>query len=111
VCQDIADTLDKEVGIDAIIIDFSKAFDLVHFNRLLTKLAASGVDLGVVVWLREFLVSRIQRVRVGGRLSKEVKQTQDVPQGSVLGPLMFLMYVNRIWRTLTRVSDPSRTTV
>jgi hypothetical protein len=66
VCQDIADFLEKGVGIDAIIIDFSKAFDLVPFCRLLTKLAASGVDSRAVVWVREFLVSRTQRVRVGG---------------------------------------------
>ena len=44
VCQDIADSLDEGVSIDAIIIDFSKAFDLVPHDRLLTKLAASGVD-------------------------------------------------------------------
>ena len=42
-CQDIADSLDEGVGIDAIILDFSKAFDLVPHDRLLTKLAASGV--------------------------------------------------------------------
>jgi len=52
VCQDIADSVDESVGIDAIIIDFSKAFDLVPHDRLLTKLAASGVDSSVVVWER-----------------------------------------------------------
>ena len=52
VCQDIADSLDEGVGIDAIIIDFSKAFDLVLHYRLLTKLAASGVYSRLVVWLQ-----------------------------------------------------------
>ena len=56
-------------------IDFSKAFDLVPHDQLLTKLAASGVDSRVVVWVREFLVGHTQRVRVGGHLSKEVKVT------------------------------------
>ena len=74
-CQDIADSLDEGVGIDAIIIDFSKAFELVPHNRLLMKLAASGVDSRVVVWVTEFLVGRTQRIRVGGQLSKEVKGT------------------------------------
>jgi len=67
VCQDIADSLDNGDKIDAIIIDFSKAFDLVPHGRLLTKIANSGVDSKVVVRIREFLLGRTQRVRVGGR--------------------------------------------
>ena len=54
-CEDIADFLDEWVSIDAITIDFSKAFDLVPHDRLLTKLAVTGVDSSVVVWEREFL--------------------------------------------------------
>jgi len=58
VCQDIADSLGEGFGIDAVIIDSSKAFDLVPHDRLLTKLEALGVDSRVVVWVREFLVGR-----------------------------------------------------
>jgi len=65
----------RGVGVNAIIIDFSKAFDLVPHDRVLTKLAVSGVDSRVVVCVREFLVGRTQRVRVGGQLPKEVKVT------------------------------------
>jgi len=100
VCQDIADSLDEGVDIDAIIIDFSMVFDLVPRDRLLTKLAASGVDSRVVVWVREFLVGRTQTVKVGGQLSKEAKIISDVPQGSVLGSLLFLVYLNDIWRNI-----------
>jgi hypothetical protein len=98
VCQDIADSLDEGVRTDAIIIDFSKAFDLVPHDRLLTKIAATGVDLRVVVWVKEFLLGRTQRVRVDGQLSEEVRVTSGVPQGSVLGPLLFLAHINDIWR-------------
>ena len=100
VCQDIVDSLDKVVGIDAIIIDFSKAFDLVPHDQLLTKLAALGMDSRVVIWVRLLLVGHTQRVKVGGQLSKDVGVTSGVPQGSVLGPLLFLVYVHDIWRNI-----------
>jgi len=77
------------VGIDAAII--------VPHDRLLTKLAGSGVDSRVVVWVREFLVGRTQRVRVGGQLSKQVIVNSGVPQRIFLGPLLFIVYVHDIW--------------
>jgi len=92
--------LNEGVGIDAIIIDSSKLFDLVPHDRLLTKLAASGLDSRLVVWVRDFLVGRTQRLRVRGKLSKEVKVTSGAPQGSVSFPLELLVHVNHIWRKI-----------
>ena len=69
VCQDVADFLEEGTRIDAIIIDFSKTTALVRYDRLLAKIAASGVDSRVVVWVRELLLGSSQRVRVGGQLS------------------------------------------
>jgi len=64
------------------------------------KLAALGVDLRIVIWVRELLVDRTQRVIVGGQLLKEVKVTSVVLQGSVLGPLLLVLSVNDIWRNI-----------
>jgi len=66
VCQDIADSMDNGDRIDIIVIDFSKAFDLVPHDRLLIKIAIAGVDSGVVVWVRELFWGLTHRIRVGG---------------------------------------------
>jgi hypothetical protein len=71
-----------------MIIDFSKAFDLVPHDRLLKKIAETGVNLSVVIWIQEFLFGRSQRIRVDWHLCEEVRVTSGVPQGSVLGPLL-----------------------
>ena len=79
-----------------IITDFSKAFELVPHDRLLKNTATSVVDSRVVVWIREFLVDHSQRVRVERHYSKEVTVMSGIPQGSILGPLLFLAYMNDI---------------
>jgi len=98
VCQDIADSLDDGVRTNAIIIDFSKALDLIPHVRLFTKIEATEMDFKVVVWVQKFLLGRSQRVRVEGQLSEKVRVTSGAPQASVLGPLLFLAYVNDVWR-------------
>jgi hypothetical protein len=64
------------------------------------------VDSRVAVWIREFLLGRTQRVRVGGQLSEEVRVTPGAPQGSVLGPLLFLSHVNDISRNTESTIRP-----
>jgi len=77
-------------------IDVSKAFDLVPHDRLLTKFATNGVVLRVVVWVKKFLLGRSQRVRLDGLLSEELRVMSGVPQGSVLGLVLFPVYVDDI---------------
>ena len=82
VCQGIADCLDNGDRIEAIIIDYSKAFYLVPHGWLITKIVNWVVDSRVVVWIREFLLGRTQRARVGGQLSEEVRLTSGVRKGA-----------------------------
>jgi len=98
VCEGISDSFDESVGIDAIIIDFSKVFDFVPRDRLLMNLAFSGVDSRLVSWVREFLVGRTDMVSVGGQLSKEVKVTSASRERFC--PRLSLLYVNDIWRNI-----------
>jgi hypothetical protein len=67
--------------VDAIIIDFSKAFDLVPHDQLLKKIAASGVDSRIVVWIRELLIGRSQR-EWRGQYSEEVRMTSVYLKGA-----------------------------
>ena len=98
VCQNSAESRDKGDRIDAIVTDFSKVFYLDPHDWLLMKIAISGVDSKVLAWVREFLLGRTQRVKVGGKLWEEVRVTSVVLQGSLLVPLLFVAYVTDIWR-------------
>ena len=77
----------------ATFIDFTKAFDLVDHTLLLKTLALYKFDESTLLWFKSYLSNRKQSVHVGGSKSKYL-DVLCVPQGSVLGPLLFLVYIN-----------------
>jgi hypothetical protein len=92
--NDLAKALDNRSSMDMIIMDFSKAFDTVPHNRLLHKLCNYGITGRTHTWISNFLTERKQRVVVDGDHSQWVPVRSGVPQGTVLGPLLFLAYIN-----------------
>ena len=92
--DEIAQALDQGKQIDCILLDIVKAFDKVSHRSLLAKLhhyCVQGSNLG---WIQDFLMSRTQVVVVDGEESETAAVTSRVPQGSVLGPALFLVYIN-----------------
>ena len=90
---DLAAILNRHSQADVAVLDFAKAFDEVPHHRLLKKLKYYNLDNNVVGWASSFLTGRTQRVVVDGHTSSEVAELSGVPLGTVLGPLLFLVFI------------------
>lgn len=90
----ITQLMDNGEDVDMCFLDFSKAFDIVNHRIICAKLTALGVSPEVVGWVRSFLANRTFQVRIDDVVSDSAAVPSGVPQGSVIGPLLFLVMVN-----------------
>ena len=92
--NDLAKGMNDREHIDSNLLDFSKALDKVPQRRLSMKLDNYRIRGNILHWIERFLADRTQRVVIGGEQSSPAPLTSGVPQATVLGPLIFLVYIN-----------------
>ena len=103
VMEYLTDFLDEGNAIDIVYFDFKKAFDSVPHQRLLAKLRSYGISGNILNWIEGFLSNRTQRVRIENVYSEYAHVLSGIPQGSILGPILFTIFINDITDNLESI--------
>ena len=106
VTEKIKQTLNKDEFACGVFLDFQKVFDTVNYKMLIAKLNHYGIRQKILDWFQSYLTSQKQQTSTNNTLSNKTMISHGVPQGSVLGPLIFLIHINDLNEAISHVKYP-----